>query len=337
MSGYVSAPSRQLLLTVDVEAFDAGSIDLWCEAMEQWGREGAAARLRFSHFVSIEHVARLRARHPEAHERFVSALGSLVTGKSRLYPHNHCVFDPSTGDFPGESSGWPQRIPGYRPRASMFYDVVRRHNVDLTAWLEVVTAEYDRILSDAAVKPPSVRAFRPGGWDHGSTYDELRTYLAALAKCGYRIDSSDAGGVFGEASWRVGAPFSRNVYRLPDGLIEVASSWSLTCGARLSSARGLAALVALIGQPHVWLDQRPGVVVGVLHLDHLFHDWTGRTGAFGVRSVQLVAARIKRLMKGLATLQQTLEFEPATFDDLTLDTEAAVTPIPHFDTRSAAC
>jgi hypothetical protein len=328
VSGFVPVRSRQLLLTVDLEAFDVGSSELWCEAMAQWGREATAAGLRFSHFVSIEHVVRLRARHPEAHKRFVAALRFLAPEGSRLYPHNHCVFDPSTGAFPGEASGWPQRIPGYRPRASMFYDVVRRHKLDLAAWLELVTAEYAQLLKDAEVTLPSTRAFRPGGWDHGSSVDELRIYISALAKCGYLFDSSDAAGVFGTHDWHVGAPYGRNIYRLTEGVIEIAPSWSLTCGARLTSARGLAGLLAMISQPHVCLNRRPGLAVGVLHFDHLFHDWTTRDGAFGVRSVPVIAARINRLMKGLAILQEMLEFAPVTFDDLmpAMQPAASVSP-----------
>ena len=224
---------RQLALTVDVEAFDASRIELWCQAMADWGREAAAAGLRFSHFVSMEHVARLRTRHPGPYEEFACSLRSLLSAKCRIYPHNHCVFDPVTGEFPGESSGWPQRIVGYRPRASMFYDVVRRHNLNLAEWLGVVTAEYDRLLRYAELAMPSTRAFRPGGWDHGSTADEMRTYVSALATCGYRVDSSDAAGAFGDRTWRVGTAFGKNVYRLPGGMIELAPSWSLTCGAPL--------------------------------------------------------------------------------------------------------
>jgi hypothetical protein len=314
--GYLPASRRQLLLTVDLEAFTASRVELWCHAMAEWGREAAAADLRFSHFVSIEHVSRLRARHSEAYASFVSAIQPLLSGGSNIYPHNHCVFDPSTGEFPGEGTGWPQRITGYRPRASMFYDVVRRQGVNLAAWLVVVMAEYERLLRDARVPPPLTRAFRPGGWDHGSTVDEVRSYLSALTSSGYRVDSSDASGRFGHRTWQVGAPFGKNVYRLQGGLIEVAPSWSLTCGAGLASRRGLAALASLMNQPRMWLGRRPGVAVGVLHFDHLFHDWSSRSGLFEVQSAAAVTGRIKRLMTALSILQERLELEPATFDDV---------------------
>ena len=201
----------------------------------------------------------------------------------------------------------------------MFYDVVRRHHANLAAWLVVVTAEYDRLLLDADLTPPTIRAFRPGGWDHGSTADEIQTYVSALTTCGYRVDLSDASGTFGDRTWRVGAPFGRNIYRLSGGLIELAPSWSLTCGARLASARSLAAFVSLVRQPRVWASRRSGVAVGVLHFDHLFHDWTARNGTFGVQSASEIRGRIKRLMRGLAVLQERLELEPATLDDLGLE------------------
>ena len=314
--GGVSVSRRQLVLTVDLEAFAASRVDLWCHAMAEWGREAAAAGLRFSHFVSMEHVSRLRTRHPEAYGRFVLGIRSLLSGGSNIYPHNHCVFDPATGAFPGEASGWPQHIAGYRPRASMFYDVVRRQGLNLTAWLVVVTAEYERLLRDARVSPPSTRAFRPGGWDHGSTVDEVRTYVAALRACGYRVDSSDASGEFGHRTWRVGAPFGQNVYALSGGLIEVAPSWSLTCGTGLASRRGLAAFGSLMKQPRMWLCRGPGAAVGVLHFDHLFHNGDRRAGLFEVQSAPAITERIKRLMSTLAILQERLGLEPATFDEV---------------------
>jgi hypothetical protein len=208
----------------------------------------------------------------------------------------------------------------------MFYDVVRRHNLDLAAWLVVVTAEYDRLLRDARVQAPAIRAFRPGGWDHGSTTEEIRAYLSALTTCGYEVDSSDASGTFGDRTWRVGVPFGRNVYRLAGGLTEVAPSWPVTCGTRLVSRRGLAALVSLLRQPRVWMSRRPGAAVGVLHFDHLFHDWTARDGLFGVRSASVIAGRIRRLMRGLSMVQERLALEPATFDELPLERQSD--PVP---------
>ena len=326
--GYVPPAGRQLLLTVDVEAFDASRIELWCEAMAAWGREAAASGLRFSHFVSMEHVARLRTRNPGAYEEFACSLRSLLSAKCRIYPHNHCVFDPVTGEFPGESSGWPQRIAGYRPRASMFYDVVRRHNLNLASWLEVVTAEYDRLLGHAELAMPLTRAFRPGGWDHGSTDDEMHAYVSALATCGYRVDSSDAAGAFGDRTWRVGTAFGKNVYRLPGEVIELAPSWSLTCGAPLISHQGLVALAGLIPQPRLWMSRRCGVSIVVLHFDHLFHDWHRHDGLFGVRSSAMVADRIRRLMRGLSIVQAGLGLEPATFDDVAIPGGRTSTPVP---------
>lgn len=321
-AGLARAPlpvsGRHLVITVDLEAFDASSIGLWCQAMADWGRHAAVAGLRFSHFVSMEHTARLRARHPAEHERFLEALRGLLAGGSKVYPHNHCVFDPATGEFPGESSGWPQRIPGYRPRASMFFDVVHRHNMELAEWLGVVTAEYDQLLADASVPAPSHAAFRPGGWDHGSTVDEMQTYVRALSQCGYCIDSSDAAGIFGGPTWRVGLPFGKNAYLLPAGLVELAPSWWLTSGAPVTSRKGLGALATLARQPRLWMTRQPGVSVCVLHFDHLFHDWQRRDGAFRVRSAAVVADRIQQVMRGLSIARVRLGLAPATFDDLPL-------------------
>ena len=37
--GYLPPAGRQLVLTVDVEAFDTSRIELWCEAMAAWAGE----------------------------------------------------------------------------------------------------------------------------------------------------------------------------------------------------------------------------------------------------------------------------------------------------------
>jgi hypothetical protein len=204
----------------------------------------------------------------------------------------------------------------------MFFDVVHRQGLDLTEWLGVVTAEYDQLLRDAGVAPPTAAVFRPGGWDHGSTTDEMQNYVRALAHCGYAIDSSDATGSFGDPSWRVGLPFGRNAYRLSGGLFEIAPSWAFTCGAPLASRRGLAPVAGLARQPRLWMTRQPGVSVCVLHFDHVFHDWGTRDEVFGVLSPVVVADRIHRMMRTLSIVQTRLGLAPSTFDDLTLPAEA---------------
>ncbi len=276
--GQVELGDRQLHLTVDFEAFRVDTISAWCHAMEEWTCAAQRARLVFSFFISVEDCVRLRLTSEDAYAQLTRALHRLVSGGSRLYPHNHCVFDPRTGAVPGESSGFPQHVPGYRSRASMFYDVVHRQGHDLTEWLGVVTAEYERLLADVGVAHPSTASFRPGGWDHGSTPEELRIYTLALSRWGYRIDSSATSGTFGESSWRVGAPFGANAYRLNGGLLELAASWSVNCGTSPASRTGIASLAALARQPRLWGDRgSTGAMVTVLHFDHLFHDWRGGT------------------------------------------------------------
>jgi hypothetical protein len=317
--GQLRPAGRQMLLTVDFEAFDEPLIDLWCHAMTEWGNRAEAADLRFCHFVSVEHAARLRARHPRAHERFLSAFQRLFAGGSRPYPHSHCVFDRSTGEFPGESSGWPQRIPGYRSRASVFYDVVHRHNRDFAEWLSVVTAEYDRLLTDAEVSRPTIPVFRPGGWDHGSSSEEMARYVEALARCGYRIDSSDTSGTFGERTWRVGRPFGQNAYQLINGVIELAPSWSLTGGTSIGSRQVVAGVARLVRQPRVWITKRSGTMVTVLHFDHLFHDWSRHDGRFAVQSASEITSRIGRLMAAMSWLRSHLDLATITFDEYAAD------------------
>src|SRR3954447_192503 len=102
----------------------------------------------------------------------------------------------------------------------MFYDVCRRHQRDLGAWIETLTASFETILDDAALPTSSPRVFRAGGFDYGSSEADQARYLEALSDSGYRIDSSATAGSFDAKDLRVGAPFGRNVFDLRHGIVE---------------------------------------------------------------------------------------------------------------------
>ena len=127
--------------------------------------------------------------------------------------------------------------------------------------MDSVRACYETFLAEAGVPVPDNLAFRAGGWDYGSSPEDLHTYLEALNYAGYRIDSSACSGAFGTPSWRMGAEYQANVFRLGPDLIEVAPNEARNCG------------MPQHGLPSAFQSRSPGpgVFMNVLHFDHLFH------------------------------------------------------------------
>jgi hypothetical protein len=197
----------------------------------------------------------------------------------------------------------------------MFYDVVHRHKADLRSWLVEVRECFERVLADATIDPPLRPTFRAGGWDYGSTEDEVAKYIDALRGAQFVIDSSAVAGSFGTTSWRVGAPFGSNVFWLAPDLLEVAPVWNINCGAPIFSRDTATSALDLLLQRSIWSRRTPGALVTVLHFDHLFRPSRGRAPA-----VDTVNRRIASLFTRLDRLRVVLGASSNTFDDLTLTT-----------------
>jgi hypothetical protein len=312
----LSTAGRTWLLTVDFEAFLPDSLGNWLEAMEQWASLSARGNWRFSVFLALEDVVRLRAGAQSSYRSFLHAARQLHRAGTRFYPHNHGVFDPTTGLLAPERS---HRIPGYRKRASFVYDVIHRHGEDLSNWLRRVIVHYDEFLADAGLPRPDRLAFRAGGWDHGDTLETSRAYLRALEQNWVSYDSSASSGEFGTRTWRVGAPFGSNIFALSPSLVEVAPCWFLNCDAKLVSRHGAATLARLARQPTVWLSRtRPGAFVTVLHFDHLFRTAGphGSTGAMA--SPHTIEDRVDRFFQLISALRKMLRLESITFEQLAI-------------------
>ena len=302
--GPLRPEGRRWLLTIDFEAFEPATIEPWLGAMYAWAAEAVAQDLRFVIFLATEDLVRLRGADPNLYKRFCAAAAAMAYAGAEWHPHNHAVFDRETGDrLPAHFD------PAYGKRPSLFYDVVRVHRADLAEWLRVVRTEHDRFLADAEIAAPAQAAFRAGGWDYGTTGDDLRRYVEAVDGAGFAFDSSAVAGQY----WRVAARFSANVFALSQGLVEVAPGTGADCGAALVSRRTLRALRDVLRQPELWLDpRRPGVLVTVLHFDHLFKSGRGRPEAL-----------IRRHMSLLSRFGRALRLDTAGFGDLRLASQAA--------------
>jgi hypothetical protein len=303
--GPVAAPGRLSLPTVDFEAFTSRDIPDWVSAMSAWSNAAEGHHQRFSFFVAVEDVTALRSADSHGYRAFCQGIRMLARCGADFQPHNHCVFDPATGRKLSEWTGWPQQAPGYTRRTSMYYDVVHRHGLSWADWLGVVIDEFRRFLEDADVPQPTRLAFRAGGWDCGSSPDEVRDYVGGLEERGVQFDSSASTGVFGSRSWKVGAPFGRNVFKLGPDLTEIAPCWSVNVGGTSRGRSITAAAARLIRQPRVWLHRGdPGIFVSVLHFDHLVRH--GDRGS------------LVNLVRVVRSLEQGLRLENVTFASPTL-------------------
>jgi hypothetical protein len=302
--GALSPADRRWLLTIDFEAFTAADLDPWLAAMRAWAREAQARELRFVVFLATENVVQLRAADRDAYARFGAAAAEMAAAGAEWHPHSHYLFDPDTGERPPASLGPRSAPPGYTKRLSLFYDVVHLNGADIGEWLATVREVHEGFLADAGIPLPERPAFRAGGWDYGSTPEELARYVDGLAKAGYAFDSSAVAG----EDWRVEARFGANAFALAPGLAEVAPGAGADCGARLLSRRAARALRDVLRQPSLWLPPtRPGVLVTVLHFDHLFGPGAGDPGGL-----------VRRHLRLLARARRTLRLATGGFGDLRL-------------------
>jgi hypothetical protein len=304
---------RSIALTVDFEAFTPDTVSAWLPAMWKWAQLSAEGSWRSSLFVSVEDVVRLRASGGSLWNGFLRASNELGQTGATFYPHNHGIFDATTGaPYPHR----PQRIPGYRKRASFFYDVVHRHGRDLSEWLANVVDTYDGYLQDANLHRPQRLAFRAGGWDHGDGVDAIRVYLDALADNAIAVDSSASSGVFGSPSWRVGAPFGSNVFALSDAVVELAPCWAFDCGSGVLTRNGIAAVRRLAAQWRAWLPRtRSGAFVAVVHFDHFFRAAGRAESLDGTHDVE---RRIERFFRSLGVLRTALKMNSAALGEVQL-------------------
>ncbi len=267
------------------------------------GGPGRRFGFRFCFFMSMEDVVKLRVQSKAAYQDFLDCVVLLYQAGTRFYPHNHSVFDPETGAYPANPDR--EAPEGYTKRLSMFYRAHYLHGLDFSSWMATVRASYDRFLGEAGLPLPDMLAFRAGGWDYGSSSDDLRQYVEALAHAGYRIDSSACSGTFGTESWRMGAEYQSNVFLLERNVIEVAPNVALDCGRDEQGP-----------SPFDGNSNGPGAFVHVLHFDHLFHRRTpGSCEYFSVTDPDQIDKRIDRFFRTIGTWRST-GLNSATFEEI---------------------
>jgi hypothetical protein len=288
--------------------------------MGRWAAHARDTGLRFCFFMSVEDIVALAASDPDGYEAFIGACRELAESGTVFHPHNHRVFDPATGVPLTPSVGVPKWVDGYANQASMFYDAHHRHGVDLTEWVAQVDRSFSTFLDDVGHRPPR-KVFRAGGFDCGSTPEEQAIFLEALVANGYDVDSSATLVEGSTRGTRVAVPFGRNCHRLEGGLVEVAPSWALDCGADVASLPVAGAVVRLAAQHQVWLRRKTfGAFAVLLHFDHLFHERDGRLYAlFSMTDHRQVERRIDRALSLVARITDGLNLPSGHFADVVTD------------------
>ena len=314
----VSASRRVWILTLDFEAFTAKTAPLWHEAMHRWAARCRDDGWKFSFFTSVEHVVRLRTASSSLYGEFLEAALELHRAGVEYHPHNHCLFDPSTGERATPKAERERKVPGYPKLPSMYYDIAYRNGKNFREWLPILTRAYEEFLQDAGIAPPGALAFRAGGWDYGSTMADVSDYLEGLVAEGFSFESGAVSGIRGTGNWRLGAPFGSNTFKLVPPLVEVAPTDVMNCGARAGSIPYFGWVTRILRQPRLWMPPfGPGVLVTVLHFDELFHRGRGSsTRKFAVEDRREVARRIDAFFNRISAARRLFRLDACTFSDL---------------------
>jgi hypothetical protein len=307
---------RRALFTVDFEAFSTEQMPLWSVAMEEWARAASERGIPFAFFVSLEHVAALRVVDAAAYRELTSGLRALSRAGCELHVHNHCLFDPVTGVRSVDRVPFSNPVPGYPHRASMWYDVVRRNGHKWFDWAKELRSEYERLIIDVGVPPPRELAFRAGGWDTGTTAADWAEFVEGLDGTGFSVDSSQLGRLSGTRP----GEFTRSAYGLTQKLVELAPCVWMNCGAQPPLRRFPAPPGAALRQWRVAaLRQRPGLLVVVVHFDHLFSP--SQEPRPSKRDGNGTAERVVRFVAYCDKLLRVLSLRPCRIQEVVADVE----------------
>ncbi|HXG91325.1 MAG TPA: hypothetical protein VNN73_03025 [Blastocatellia bacterium] len=102
-----------------------------------------------------------------------------------------------------------ESLQGYRQRKSFFF-----HSFYAQGYRDLVTSLiYGKHFLEKSVYDgnKTVLAFRPGGWDHGSSSQDTFLYFNALSESGLIANSGLVTGEFGTQNWRVGNDPGHNI------------------------------------------------------------------------------------------------------------------------------
>lgn len=215
------------LLTEDFEprVESPEEIDRIIDALRLAGELSTKYNVAWTHFVDVNTLApafisddvQLKERCRE----MITDLKLLVSKGDDCQLHLHGLlnrelleFMKSQGKLHVKPHGAKQ-LGGYRQRKSFFFN-----SFYAAGYRELVTSlTYGKSLLEQAVYDgrKDVVAFRPGGWDHGSSSQDTLLYFDALIESGLIANSGLVTGEFGTQSWTVGNYPGRNLATVQEG------------------------------------------------------------------------------------------------------------------------
>jgi hypothetical protein len=148
-------------------------------------------------------------------QQIISRLSCMTAAGDDCQLHLHGSMDRQLLDYMRSQDKLHPRIgeiddaEPYRLRRSFFFNSFYREGFrDLVTGLT-----YGKLLLEKAVYDgkPAVLAFRPGGWDHGSSSSNAYIYFAALGASGLSANSGLATGEFGGDTFQVGGAPGSNI------------------------------------------------------------------------------------------------------------------------------
>ncbi|HEY9231503.1 MAG TPA: hypothetical protein VIS78_05135 [Blastocatellia bacterium] len=222
------------VLTEDFEPAVASvaEVDDMRDAMRFAAELSARYQIPWTHFVDVNVLApafiaedaRLRQRS----QAMIDDLKAMMARGDDCQMHLHGAINERFLDWLRQAEKLHAKASGvetlqpYRQRHSFFFNTFYAEGYRNM----VVSLTYGKRLLEKSLYDDrqAVLAFRPGGWDHGSSSQDTRLYCGALLAAGLVANSGLATGNFGGANWRVGNDVGRNLARVTiddKALIEV--------------------------------------------------------------------------------------------------------------------
>ena len=209
------------VLTEDFEpaVTSAADIDEMRDAMRFATELSARYQIPWTHFVDVNTLApAFIAEDAAIRQRsrdMIDDLKGMIARGDDCQLHLHGAMDErllasmrQTERLHARSSGIDTLQP-YRQRRSFFFNAFYAEGYRNL----VVSLTYGKRLLEKSLydDKQAVMAFRPGGWDHGSSSQDTRLYYAALMAAGLTANSGLSTGNFASANWRIGNNVGHNL------------------------------------------------------------------------------------------------------------------------------
>jgi hypothetical protein len=208
------------LLTEDFEPVVESAIDLdgIREVLKFASNLSSKYQIHWTHFVDANSLApAFVSDNQDLKQKCQSMIGDLKAmaeagDDCELHLHgplNFTLIERLRSQEKLHIRGLREAVDHYRQRRSFFYQSVYRGG-----YRELVSSlTYGKRLLETSLYDGNkqVLAFRPGGWDHGSSQRDTLLYFQALGDAGLIANSGLSQGDFDGKNWRVGNDPGRNL------------------------------------------------------------------------------------------------------------------------------